>query len=261
MLTTADVPEDILELYAKSKIPVTKAIALFSGKPMSNAVDENTDLVAVHPSSVVYVRSGMFRYMYQGRFVRFYSTGDMLVTPAESSSPVSIVSEFGADILVLTKEELAQRLTKDGSLLDLWLENQRAEEAVMHALCSLHSGEEFKPNFEIRQYEPGADIIKEGDNSDNLFEMLEGEAVVTMNQTEIGSVAQGEIFGEVSFLTGKPRCATVKAQTKCLVQVIKEQDFEKISRHRPTLVYKLSKNLATRLSEVNRRLVSICSMT
>ena len=91
--------------------------------------------------------------------------------------------------------------------------------------------------------------------------MLEGEAVVTVHDTEIGRIKDEEVFGEISFLTGATRTASVKTVTKCLVQVIKGEDFEHFTKHRPSLIFKLSKTLAQRLTDVNRKLVAITTMT
>ena len=261
MLTVAEVPEEINDLYEKSKIPVGMIIGRVSDSFTSTPLQDKTDLCVAFPASVIYIRSGIFKYFFKGKFIRFYSTGDIVTTPVQMAESVSIVNEFGADIVVVPENRFLEKLAGDEELLQKWFTNRLLENHIMHALCALFVGEEFSPQFEIRQYKEGDVIIEEGDSPDNLFEMIEGKASVCVRGTEIGTVKEGEIFGEISFLTGKPRSATVKATAQSLVQVIRGEDFEKFSRCRPASIYRLSKTLARRLTEVNERLVSISSMT
>jgi hypothetical protein len=260
MLSIVDVPQHIVDLYKQSKLPASTILASMGADFASTTVDANTELCAAYPASMVVVRSGIFKYNIGDKFVRFYSTGDIISTP-DSADGVSIGNEFGAEVCVVPKEKFLELLMKDEALFRAWFVYQRGSDHIMHVLCSLYMKEEFEPQAELRQYAPGEVIIKEGDGPDYLFEMLEGNASVTARGTEIGTINEGEVFGEVSFLTDTERGATVTATSSCLVQVIKRPDLEKFAKHRPGLMYKLSQTLAYRLNEVNKRLVSISSLT
>jgi len=215
---------------------------------------------AAHAGRIVYIRSGMFKYYYNNRFIRFYSTGDILTVP-ENDGLVRIPNEFGADVVSMNRDQFIAMVKESPQLLELWIEYERAQDHIMHVICSLYIPEDFQPNFELRQYKPRDVIITEGEKADNLFEMLEGEAVVTARGTQIGVVKDGEVFGEISFLTGNVRNATVTAQTGCLIRVVKGGDFERTAAHRPVLMAKISRTLAQRLTEVNERLIRISSIS
>lgn len=261
MLTITDVPENILELYQKTKIPVHKIIDRISADHTSVKFSDNENLCDRLPDSVVYVRSGIFKYTFNGKFIRYYSTGDLIATPEAGQKSVVIESEFGADVMSLPRAEFQEKLKDDFELFDIWSTYQVNQNHIMHALCSLYAEDDFKPHFDLRQYNAGDVIVGEGDGPDNLFIMLEGEADVTIGGTLIGAVNKEEAFGEISFLTGATRSATVRAKTTCLVQAIPGKDFEKFSKHRPALIYQVARTLARRLTEVNRRLVAISSIT
>jgi CRP/FNR family cyclic AMP-dependent transcriptional regulator len=255
MLTIIDPPQEILDLYIQCKIPVTSVAGIVSSSFLSTTLDGQTDLAATYPSSIVYIRSGIFKYFYSKKLIRFYSTGDFVQTPPQTMPHISIMCEFGAEVTVVKKNDFYQQLLQDEKLLALWLDYEHTMNTVMHAICSLYIAEDFSPISDIRQYDPGATIIREGDTPDMLFELLEGSAEVTVGGTSIGEVNEDEVFGEVSFLTGEKRGATVTATTRCLVQVINRPDLEKFSKFKPALMYKVAQTLATRLTDANRKLL------
>ncbi|WP_299809624.1 cyclic nucleotide-binding domain-containing protein [uncultured Roseibium sp.] len=63
-------------------------------------------------------------------------------------------------------------------------------------------------------------IVREGDETSDLFLLIEGEALATRKGPEGGdiplnTVRAGECLGELAFLDGAPRAASVIAQTAC----------------------------------------------
>jgi hypothetical protein len=261
MLTTADTPAEISHLYDQSKILAGKIIDSVLNDAVSTRLESSTELNASHPSSIIYVRDGMFKYMCGDRFVRFYANGDIVTTLDAPSPSVTIISEFASDIVIVKKTDFLRLLSHNDTVSQMWFSYQQTIDFIMHVLCSLYIGEAFNPHIDLRKYKVDEHIITEGERPDNLFEMIEGNASVSVKGTTVGVVREGDTFGEVSFLTGHPRSATVIAQTDCLVQAIHGKDFEKIVRFRPGLIFSLSKTLARRLTEVNEQLTKISSLT
>lgn len=67
------------------------------------------------------------------------------------------------------------------------------------------------------RFVPGEAIVSEGDASRALYVVAEGQAVVKRQRRELGGVGTGEVFGEIAFLTGQPRTATVRAATEMYI--------------------------------------------
>jgi small-conductance mechanosensitive channel/CRP-like cAMP-binding protein len=61
------------------------------------------------------------------------------------------------------------------------------------------------------QYAPLEAVVREGDESRALYVVGVGEAAVLHGGEEVARVAEGEVFGEMAFLSGEPRSATVRA--------------------------------------------------
>jgi CRP-like cAMP-binding protein len=63
----------------------------------------------------------------------------------------------------------------------------------------------------IDQWPEGATIIRQGDDGDRFFVMLDGTAAVSMGAAVVGQLHPGEQFGEIALLYGVPRTAGVTA--------------------------------------------------
>ncbi|MBU1902651.1 MAG: cyclic nucleotide-binding domain-containing protein, partial [Proteobacteria bacterium] len=78
------------------------------------------------------------------------------------------------------------------------------------------------PNFDkyVITFEAGQTVFLEGDDSQDLYIMISGEAGVFKGTKKITELSEeGSGFGEMSFLLGENRTATVKAISD--VKVIK----------------------------------------
>jgi hypothetical protein len=261
MLTITDVPAEVLRAYNDSKCVAEQIIVGVLAGPDVQQILAKVDLFSAYRGRCIFIHDGIYRYEHGGRFIRFYSAGDLVVIPEDAPPEVTVISDFATEASILTTEEFLERLAADRRLLELYERYRALSEIVLHGLASVYIGEGFNPMVDIRRFGAGESIIREGDAPESLFELIEGGASVSVAGTPVGEVKEGELFGEVSFLTGRPRTATVTAQSTCLVHVIRIGAFERVVKYRPALMYTLSRTLARRLTDVNVRLTRIGSLT
>jgi serine/threonine-protein kinase len=62
----------------------------------------------------------------------------------------------------------------------------------------------------------GKVIVAEGEIDDSFFILLSGRASVRKGDKSIAMIQRGECFGEMSYLSGQSRAATVVAETDCI---------------------------------------------
>jgi hypothetical protein len=90
--------------------------------------------------------------------------------------------------------------------------------------------EELTSNAQPLSFKHGETIIKEGDRGDSIFVIRGGKARVSSfllgRPVELAILDEGDIFGEVAFLTGRPRTATVTAEGDLRVLKINRQAIE-----------------------------------
>ncbi|HQK17479.1 MAG TPA: Stp1/IreP family PP2C-type Ser/Thr phosphatase [Polyangiaceae bacterium] len=92
---------------------------------------------------------------------------------------------------------------------------------------------------EVRTYEPGQQVIRDGDRGDELFIMLSGQVKVFKGDAELSTLGQGEHFGEMALIRSQPRSADVMAETKSEIIAINRTDFFDILRKEHEMAVKL----------------------
>jgi hypothetical protein len=90
----------------------------------------------------------------------------------------------------------------------------------------------------LRSFEQGDIIVTEKEPGESLFVISTGRVkVFTMSpkgqHVHLADLSDGDFFGEVSVLTGKPRTATITAATRCEVLELDRPAFQGIASAHP----------------------------
>ena len=106
-----------------------------------------------------------------------------------------------------------------------------------------------------RFFREGELIIKQGAQGSSMFLIAEGVVEVSLkndseNEIIVGNLTIGEVFGEMSLLTGAPRVATAKAKRPVVLFEINKEIFSKILKNNDAVLESLSKILASRQLEL-----------
>jgi CRP-like cAMP-binding protein len=115
-------------------------------------------------------------------------------------------------------------------------------------------------NLDVREYTDGQVIIEEETYGTEIFRLTqaEGGLEVLKKGKSIAIISKpGEYFGEMSFILGEPRSATIRSIGRSVVEVMTVEDdgLEKIIHENPEIADRIIAGLAKRLKEANLRLV------
>lgn len=114
--------------------------------------------------------------------------------------------------------------------------------------------EEVFDESEWEVYSAGNEILIEGDRDRSFYIIISGHASVTRMDKEIATLEDGECFGEMAWLIGGKRSATVKAITKTVVLKLNEPLVDWASLSCQMRVNKvIQKVLMDRLNETSQR--------
>jgi serine/threonine-protein kinase len=72
-------------------------------------------------------------------------------------------------------------------------------------------------------------VVAEGEIDDSFYIILSGKAAVQKNSKNIAIINRGECFGEMGYLSGQSRVATVMAETDCILLKISATLLDKSS--------------------------------
>ncbi len=105
---------------------------------------------------------------------------------------------------------------------------------------------------QILKVEKGRVVLTEGEIDDSFYIIISGRVAVQKTETNIASITRGECFGEMAYLQGQSRMATILAETDCILLKISGTLLDKSSESIQLLFQKnFATTLVKRLSRTN----------
>jgi monovalent cation:H+ antiporter, CPA1 family len=95
----------------------------------------------------------------------------------------------------------------------------------------------------------GTVLTREGDLGREAMVISSGTARVERDGTQIAMLGPGEIFGELSLLTGARRMAMVTAETDMVVAALSRQEFASLLDTNPDVAQKILVHALRRLQQ------------
>lgn len=135
-------------------------------------------------------------------------------------------------------------------------ENDEAEflKAVTKALN--FSSHNLKADFHLKFLAPGEVLVKEGDKGDFVYFVKKGQLKAYKGEgstkQELGEIQVGEFVGEMAYINGEPRSASVVAVTDCELIEVAVGTFDSVLFKRPAWSKALMMTLSKRVKAANK---------
>jgi CRP-like cAMP-binding protein len=101
-----------------------------------------------------------------------------------------------------------------------------------------------------RSFATGERIMRRGMSGSGFYVVLEGEAMVSLENEELNRLRPGDFFGEISTLLDEPLTADITAQTPMRVLEIPGPRLEAFLLSHPKVMLRILVTEARRLQEV-----------
>lgn len=98
-------------------------------------------------------------------------------------------------------------------------------------------------------YEAGEALVHQDDEGQTMFVILKGRARVVRSGRTLARLKAGDFFGEIGMLDGRPRTASVVADSEVHCLVLHRDRLREILADEPKAAWSLLEELATRLRE------------
>ena len=105
------------------------------------------------------------------------------------------------------------------------------------------------------EFPAGKALTTQGETGRHFMVIVEGEAEVSRDGTQIALLGPGSFFGEMSLLDGQPRTATVTTREPTRVLMITTAAFNGALATMPSVDRKMLTVLAARLRDIEARYV------
>ncbi len=115
-----------------------------------------------------------------------------------------------------------------------------------------HNLKDIVPFLKLKKYARGATILKKGAPAQHLYIILSGAVDVLDDEGVcLSRLRRGDVFGEMSLISGDPVGATIKVVETATIVFIKGQDFREVVNKFPSIQMYLARLLARRLANAN----------
>ena len=110
-----------------------------------------------------------------------------------------------------------------------------------------------------RDLAPGEVLVREGATDDHLYVVVKGtlgvlKAAGTDQELMLSSLRPGDVAGELSFLDGATRFASLVAMSETRVLSLSRGDLEALLDSDPHLVYRVMRAIVRVVHDIQRRL-------
>ena len=99
-----------------------------------------------------------------------------------------------------------------------------------------------------RTFPPGEHATVEGEPGDGFYIVDSGEAEITVQGQQLGTLAAGDVFGEIALLTGSGRAATITATSELHCYGLTPLDFRTVVEGNPSIAWRLVQSMVHTLS-------------
>lgn len=119
----------------------------------------------------------------------------------------------------------------------------------LFAHCTKKELEQISSLADEIQLEQGRELTREGARGSEFFVIVEGNVAIRRKGRRIDTAGAGDFVGEMSLISGRPRNATVVAETPLRTLVITQRSFERLLRDSPGIQLKVLKAVVDRIPE------------
>ena len=114
---------------------------------------------------------------------------------------------------------------------------------------------ELEKSSVVRKYPKNTVLVSEGDESSHLYIIRKGTVSAYLNnedgrQVNLNYMHEGEYFGELSLLDGKPRSASVISITDCEIILVSRASVHELLHKHPDFSLQLLTELTRRVREL-----------
>jgi len=102
------------------------------------------------------------------------------------------------------------------------------------------------------EYPPRDYLTYEGQTGREAMVILAGKGTVRRAGRKIAEVSPGDVVGEMSLVTNRPRNASVRADTFVTALVMNTREFSSLIDEHPQVGVKILRTVADRLAEATR---------
>jgi CRP/FNR family transcriptional regulator, cyclic AMP receptor protein len=112
-----------------------------------------------------------------------------------------------------------------------------------------------------RSYADGEIIAREGDVSDCMYVVQDGEVEIVVGESGedviLRCAGRNEVLGEMAIFERRPRSATIRAKGRARILTLDKRNFLRRINEDPSLAFRLIETMSGRVRELSQQVVDL----
>lgn len=238
----------LTELFLQNLLPVANPIE----------ISVSNDIFANQPSTrLLLITEGQVYYRVRGKLVAVFEEGDLIGLTRSLNLNEGVFSCIDKVQLVpYERDELIAHVNADLKLQKNWAHYLVCNVAFFQNALAQEIRAEFQPQAGFIHFHEGEVIIRQGDEADKVYTLLDGSADAVCDGVKVGEINTNEIFGALAVFTRQPRIASVIATSDCTVLAVRKEEFVDLIDHQPQICMGLIEEMASKINQLNNQLLA-----
>lgn len=230
------------------------------GQTVELPVCDDAYQAGLNEDHVYVIVSGTLSVQHAGRALWQWEAGDLIgldhFADGQQRSPLERL--MASDLVELRSFPIARLddlLNSSPALRRQWLRLVALQQALLSKLIGRLAPDASAVSRGFRRFEAGQIMVRQGDEADYVYTILQGGATVEVDGVEVGTVREQEIFGALAVLTGTTRSASVIARSPCSVMMVPREEFYSLLTRQPQLFLSMVQDMAQTIVALNSRVL------
>lgn len=254
-------------LPSKQSEPLTDLAAKLRGlgELLCTGLSPVTDTLNIAPTRDIFTHrpttqilrliEGQVDCYIRGKLVMHYEEGDFLGLTRSLSLPHGeLRCTVPIQVDVYERDHLVTHVNADQKLQRHWAHYLLCNQSFYELALAQEIRSPFQPLAGFLHFQSGETIIRQGDNADRVYTLLEGSADALCDGVKVGEVKTNEIFGALAVFTRQPRMASVVATSDCTLLAVPKEEFIDLIEHQPQICLSLIEEMASKINQLNGQL-------
>ena len=204
------------------------------------------------------IESGLLHALVDERPLFYMQEGDLLGLRQGADLPTCRYrSDESIRLQPYTRSSVFQHIHADQARQELFTQYLIGQTALLSDALARLKQPEIHPTTGFQHFAPGEELIHQGDDADNVFIIIDGQAEARVDGQKVGDVQRDEIFGAMAVFTQEKRSATVVATAPCTVMLIPKEQFLALMQSNPKIAHSLIESMARRIDLLNKEVTQL----
>ena len=222
-------------------------------------IKSSDDLAEELPEQQLFIiESGLLHALVDERPLFYMQEGDLLGLRQGIDLPICRYrSDESIRLIPYSRSAVFQHIHADPRRQELFTQYLIGQTVLLSDALARLKQPEIHPTTGFQHFAAGEELIRQGDDADNVFIIIEGHAEAIVDGQKVGDVQRDEIFGAMAVFTHEKRSASVVATSACTVMLIPKDQFLSLMQNNPKIAHSLVESMARRIDLLNKEVTQL----